>query len=241
MCTVSWLFEEGGYSIWFNRDELKTRSSAFPPSVRNVDGITFIAPRDPDGNGTWIGVNIRGFSCCLLNHYPFRHHPNKDGPSRGLITEAMLGCESQQNALSKLRGLPLANWRPFYLLLFQTGDAPLLCTWNGTALTVAEPHLPLTSSSFLPEEVLEARRRSFPVHPDDPSLDLFHSSHVPERGPYSVCMHRPEAETVSFTKIHVRHDSIDMEYLPASPCRGGEIKPQQLRIDRSAVGSSRKS
>ena len=44
------------------------------------------------------------------------------------------------------------------------------------------------------------------------------TSHEPERGPLSVCMHRPEARTVSRTLVEVAGDSAAMRYLDGSPC-----------------------
>lgn len=69
MCTVTWLIDAEGYTVFFNRDELKTRSHARPPTIRKQNGVNFIAPLDLDGGGTWIGVNEFGVTCSVLNNY----------------------------------------------------------------------------------------------------------------------------------------------------------------------------
>ena len=55
--------------------------------------------------------------------------------------------------------------------------------------------------------------------PTEAHLD-FHAGHHPERGPYSVCMHRPNAQTVSFSWIRVDRDGVRFRYTPDSLCRG---------------------
>jgi hypothetical protein len=51
------------------------------------------------------------------------------------------------------------------------------------------------------------------------ALFAFHASHASCPGAYSPCMHRPDAETVSFSWIRVRPGEIEFFYSPAAPCR----------------------
>lgn len=233
MCTVSWVMEQQGYTVFFNRDELKTRSRGLLPSIRNRDGVEFIAPTDPDEKGTWIGVNVHGFACCLLNQYG-RTTPTPAGTcSRGLVVESILASASQTEALRKLRDLQLGEWRPFLLLLFENTHVPLLCSWNGFEFVVSPAtHSPISSSSFDTEAVIQTRKSCYPGYVSIDTLESFHASHIPERGPYSVCMHRPDAETVSFSKIRVSAKAVEFEYLPTSPCLSHEAPGLFLRISR---------
>jgi hypothetical protein len=243
MCTVSWLAERGGFTIFFNRDELKTRSRALPPYVRSSHGMNIIAPLDPDGKGTWIGANQLGLACCLLNDYSSCRmgvlarpevakgrdaHPT----SRGLIVESLLGTESQRASLVRLRNLELADFRPFSILLFQSDTHPVLCRWNGSTLIESFPSLPFSSSSFDTARVLNARLKSFPARCNARTLEAFHASHAPSRSAYSVCMHRADAETMSFSRIRVTRETIDFAYLPAAPCRKNEFQMLQQRMER---------
>ena len=50
-------------------------------------------------------------------------------------------------------------------------------------------------------------------------LRRLHRSHAPERGPYSTCMHRPDASTVSFSWIRVTATEVNFFYSPAPPCK----------------------
>jgi hypothetical protein len=43
-------------------------------------------------------------------------------------------------------------------------------------------------------------------------LRRLHRSHRPERGAYSICMHREDAATVSYTEIRSRPGRVEMEY-----------------------------
>ena len=87
MCTVTFLpYKEEGYILTSNRDEKLTRPSASMPEVHKKKKYQLVFAKDPIGGGTWIAVDDRGNSVCLLNgafephesRYPYRH-------SRGLI------------------------------------------------------------------------------------------------------------------------------------------------------------
>src|SRR3982751_1081178 len=69
MCTVSWIRTREGYQLLCNRDERHTRRPAQAPTVREDQGVQFIAPIDGDEGGSWIGVNQFGLTLCLLNRY----------------------------------------------------------------------------------------------------------------------------------------------------------------------------
>ena len=59
---------------------------------------------------------------------------------------------------------------------------------------------------------------------DSGSLDWlrrFHQSHRPERGPYSVCMHRADAATVSYTEIGVEGDLATLRHSQGALCQCG--------------------
>jgi hypothetical protein len=45
-----------------------------------------------------------------------------------------------------------------------------------------------------------------------------HHSHIPEAGPYSICMHRADAATVSYTEVLVSARRGRMRYQAGAPC-----------------------
>ncbi len=97
--------------------------------------------------------------------------------------------------------------------------------WRKTWIPDADSRLPLCSSSFDPESVAESRRREFARILEGSGVSgighllAFHRSHAPQRGPYSTCMHRADAETVSFTWVSVTASEISLYYAPGAPCR----------------------
>jgi hypothetical protein len=75
MCTVSVVPHVGGIRLLCNRDERRTRPAALPPAIHLVRGTTALFPVDPEGGGTWIGVNDAGLAVTLLNTYIRRPGP----------------------------------------------------------------------------------------------------------------------------------------------------------------------
>jgi hypothetical protein len=187
MCTVTWLLEHDSYTVFFNRDELKTRSRALPPAVKMQNGVRYIAPMDVDGGGTWLGVNEFGVTCGLLNNYdvrsssfrsqsveaPLRQHFKRRSRdeediatnfvSRGLLVTSLLDSRSPSTALTKLETLRLKEFRPFLLALFAPNQPPVLRNWDGEKLQIQEePIVPLiSSSSYDTQNVVQNRLQQF--------------------------------------------------------------------------------
>ncbi len=228
MCTLSWIREPGGYRLFFNRDERPSRAPGLPPMPGKTEYLYWLAPRDGESQGTWIGVNEAGVSLALLNRY----HDSPvggNGPwtSRGLLVSGLLHSMSITGVRLGLEQLDRAAYQPFTLVAFEPDKPAQLFAWNGRELTedaVEDTGLVATSSGANQEEAarvrgeLFARRRElFPALDDAALFEALHASHWPASGPYSVCMHRPEASTVSFTRIDVLGDSSLMTYVPGPP------------------------
>jgi len=240
MCTVTWLLQSTGYRLFFNRDELKTRGIARPPAIGELKGVKYIAPGDADAGGSWIGANEFGVSLAILNYYHARGAapvPAKDYISRGVLLKSLFDCRGQAEALRQLQQERLENYRPFILLIFAPAAPPLASTWNareGGLKIDREAACPLSSSSFDSREVIEGRIKLFrerfsgsrPLTAE--FLRSYHRSHEPEAGPYSVCMHREDAQTVSYSEISVDSNIIEFRYLPGSPCRHSFLTPLTL-------------
>ncbi len=223
MCTVSWLHAGSGYHLFFNRDEKKTRAVATPPRFSIEDGIGILAPRDPQGGGTWIAVNSCGVSLSLLNGV---------GPvpsmamSRGLLPDRLIRLGSLAAILASLRNTDLAMFLPFRLVILAPGHPIHLFEWDGMDRRLVTSDADsgfVTSSSYEPQRVAESRRGVFdamkPVVAD--SLEGFHRYHGESPNALSPCMHRDDAETVSFTRIRVDETSASLFYVDGAPCRQG--------------------
>ena len=60
-------------------------------------------------------------------------------------------------------------------------------------------------------------------------LRQLHRSHAPKRGPFSICMHRADAATVSYTEVSVTKNSASMRYA-SGPHRGRIFRDRDLGV-----------
>lgn len=243
MCTLTWFREPDGYQVFFNRDERRARKPAIPAAIRGEASRHFIAPLDGDFGGSWIAVNDCGMSFCLLNGYAGPADECPEPPdrytSRGLLLTALVDAGSAREVSQRLERRELQRFRSFLLVAFSADGNGRLSTWRGGRLAeepLTDAHLPIISSSFDTEAVRRSRRalfQEFRQRGDDAGERhfAFHESHRPQRGPHSPCMHRPDARTVSFSRIRVSRRRICFDYSPHSPCEGRPESPP-LCIDR---------
>lgn len=225
MCTLTWWRDARGFSLHFNRDERKTRPGATPPEFVTIDGVRALAPRDGEAGGTWIGVNERGVAVALLNGYQHaRHRAEGAFRSRGLLVREQLGAASARKVADRVRVLDLPIYRPFLLTTFDRSTA-FVIEWDGLradARALDDGMRPMVSSGYDFEGVARMRRELFDSLAaegvDDEMLARFHRSHEPERGPYSPCMHRDDAATVSYTRVTVDGSEGAIEYHAGAPC-----------------------
>jgi len=221
MCTLSWLFTPTGCEIFFNRDEQRTRERALP--LRALNNAAY--PVDPQGGGTWIGANANGLAFALLNFYQGCMPKDKHGKatklvSRGRIITQLVKCDSLASVKTTFEVLDLTQFAPFSLCVF-TPISQVLWQWTGQKLHV-DPTItsPMTSSSVHFEEVKASRLYHYAQLPvmSSSSLFAFHTQHQPDKNHKSVCMHRDDAQSVSFTHIQLQSEQAIMRYHNSSPC-----------------------
>jgi len=217
MCTASWFFHSQGYHLFFNRDEKQTRSRALPPSTVPTASGSVIMPIDPDGGGTWIGVNSSGWTYALLNNYQGQI-PDGKLTSRGSIVSRVLQYRSIEQIAPLLGSLPLMEFAPFSLLCLAPPQTPisdkpeeqnddgnvLRWNWDGQRLQRAVAHRLLTSSSRHFDLAQQSRMTQ--------AVDFDHSE-------ISVSPHR-----------------IQYDYTDSAPCCAGETLTIELPVRRE--GSS---
>jgi len=241
MCTVSWLEQAGGYQLFCNRDEKRTRGTARPPETHMRAGLRYTAPTDSDHGGAWIAVNELGFSICLLNG----DHPSL-GPatvtrrSRGHVVTDLATSSTPSDALQVLRRQDLRVYNPFVLLLLAPNRPAVIVRWNGVLLRLdsrpGEQNF-LTSSSYDVAGVRRSRVEDFTLHRQR-GMDLtqaireFHACHGGGASAYSTCMHRSDAETVSYCEVHVSPGEVTFLYSPAAPCL--HLPAQRLSLPLAA-------
>jgi Transport and Golgi organisation 2 len=236
VCTVSWAHQPGGYHLLCNRDEKRTRGTAFAPRVVEIGGVRYIAPLDPVGGGSWLSANEFGVSLCLLNGQP---GVESAGPrrSRGLLIRELAWAPSAAECALWIQQLDLRLFSAFSLVILEPGRSAIVTQWDGEELAVdpsGDAHMPLTSSSYDAEGVRRSRLSEFasrvsPARTFDPALLYwFHSSHGEEPDAYSPCMHRSDAATVSFSWVIVTRDAIRFLYSPGAPCQSMPSEQQIL-------------
>lgn len=253
MCTASWFFSTDHYYVFFNRDELKSRSIALPPSAQSCNSLQALMPIDPDGGGTWIGVNDAGWTFALLNYY---QGDTPAGPliSRGGIVRSMLACASQQQLNNQLQSLNLQRYAPFSLLSFapvqlaatakppeqnEATNSVLMWQWNGRQLSRRSCTRVMSSSSKLAHGVLAARRDAashFNVLPQhaagtEPANDAS-SQHLIERHRQLHSSHLPDQS--AFAVCMHRSDAGTVSYSEIS------VTAQQSRFDYYAGSPCRR-
>lgn len=240
MCTVSWQFDTAGYQLFFNRDELNSRQPALLPEIKQHQNTRIIAPTDTDAGGTWISVNEHGLTLCLLNNYAAPAQiADQDWISRGQLVSDHSHFREPDGLINQLQSIHLNHYRPFDLLALSLNDHIWQLSWDGSQLQqIKNPNMPLTSSSFETQAVINSRLQQFSelAVPSAIQLQRYHASHQPERGGHSVCMHRDNGQTVSFSHISVNRSHINFNYYAGSPCQAS--KPHSTSFDISVSKQS---
>lgn len=251
MCTLTWWREsEETYEIFFNRDEKKTRARAVEPRPFDVGGVPFLMPRDPEAGGTWMLANTRGVVVCLLNRWHEELMIDELVESRGLLVKRMAGMENVPAVEERLRGQDLGRTRPFTLVAFDpVGERGF--DWDGRDLRRVELRMPMCSSSYHFEEVRAARRTRFAElvgasRCRGSDLERYHADTAAGASARTVRMCRPDAQTMSRSRVRVGPQRVRWDYWEEQPdltglpvARRVELVRQEDR--REEVGTPRVS
>ncbi|MDX1388388.1 MAG: NRDE family protein [Acidobacteriota bacterium] len=235
MCTVAFIPDaDGGYILGHNRDELRARARGLPPARFERCGMSFLAPRDPDGGGTWIGVNASRMTLCLLN--AAERDPTRlpaEPRSRGLLLWDVLPLGSADGVDARLEETRkrLAGIRAFHMVAALPGArggeaVSVHWTWDGERLARErrEGATMYVSSSYDQTAVEHERGKAWERlgadhrRPDEPALVRWLASEGETPGPFTVCMERPNAMTVSRTLVIASAGGVEMRYLDGPPC-----------------------
>ena len=248
MCTLSWLRNPQGFDLLFNRDEKRVRPAAEEPTALHGGSTRMLAPRDGEAGGSWIAANEHGLVVALLNGYhagdTAAASPRGAWTSRGHLVIDLARCASVSELGSRLDDRDLGAFRSFHVAAFDPADG-LLASWhdgNLERLGESSFEAPLLSSSYRYEDVAESRRTRYRENlraTERPTIETvlaYHRSHHPERGPFSTCMHREDARTVSFTWVRVDRNRVSMRYSADAPCRAWP-PGAPLVLERSRVSA----
>lgn len=229
MCTVTIVSKPGGdhaFRMACSRDESHGRASAIPPRHQTMRGVNALVPIDPASGGTWVGVNEFGVALTLLNHNLSEPPVGRD-QSRGQVIPALLHVHAVEEIIPAASTILRERMMPFRLIacdgrsvLLWRGIDPVdqaeLSSWDAKPL--------MFTSSGLGDHLVESPRRElfdgwFSGNPDQvfQEQDAFHRHQWPGKEQLSICMHRDDARTVSYTTLDVTPSSISVLYHPDRP------------------------
>ena len=241
MCTVTWWRTPGGYEIFFNRDERKSRKPARAPSIHQAHDVRYVAPEDGNAGGSWIGSNEYGLSLCLLNYYAAAAAdatPGRVGPYlRGGTCAA-----SVADVAHRLKHVEIADYSPFFLVALDVASPATVHAWDGKSLVsydVPDDQVPITTSSFDTDNVVAQRRERFAAmlkqygRIDADLLGAYHASREARGDAYSVFMRRDDAETVSVSHVMVSPEAVAFDYAIREVFERNGPRPPKVVLARS--------
>jgi hypothetical protein len=226
MCTLTFIPRDDGYILAMNRDERIVRSPATPPALVQVGETRALYPTDIEG-GTWIGINEHGVALGLLNR-------NVDGDplakirSRGEIIPMLLRLSCIGAADAAMQNADLGGILPFRLIGVSTAEKAVVeWRWDQHKLESATQEWKAQhwfSSSLSDGQAGLQRNAACAAAWNEPDAGLtswlrrLHASHGEGPGPFSICVHREEVETLSYTEVSCSPDQACCHYFPGSPC-----------------------
>ena len=256
MCTVTFIARRRGYCLGMNRDEKLIRPAGVPPKRQMMNGRAVISPSEP-GGGTWIAVNDHGATLALINWYSITARVGGKAVSRGEVINSTSSAISPEVAAAALDGLPLNRINPFRLIGIYPANGEIVeWRWNLKQL-VRKNHRwksqQWISSGFDEPTAQRVRGKTFQQAQRQRSagsldwLRRLHRSHSPQSGPFSTCMHRADAATVSYTEVTVSSCEAVMRYHANAPCKTSapivhrfrlrQLSPQVVETNRTGGAS----
>lgn len=228
MCTLTFIPKNEGYLSGMNRDELLTRSTALSPKSHRQSAMEYICPREPSG-GTWIACNSLGNLLALLNWNEIDVAAlGEKCRTRGSVIPELIVEENSSSTDARLARLSLDGVFPFRLCGAFLNERQLIeWRWDGSRIHRIESPWARKhwfSSSLSDTSAAENRGRNCRAASFHPTvgttswLRSLHRSHEPKPGPYSVCVHRHDAATVSYTEVECYPPRVSMSYLSGNPC-----------------------
>lgn len=126
MCTLIASFQQHRdvpLVIAANRDEILDRPATGP---RRWPGEPFIAPRDEQAGGTWLGLTTSGMFVGVTNRFPAPRHADRD--SRGTLVVEALRAKDASSLHATLASLSPRRFNAFHLLYADATHA--FVTWS---------------------------------------------------------------------------------------------------------------
>jgi hypothetical protein len=222
MCTVSVIRLAGLVRLVSNRDELRSRPAALPPTLTRDGDLQVLAPTDPASQGTWIACNQLGLAIALLNVNPPAGAVGAGPRSRGGIIPLLIRGRSLGEVSELAASIDHREFAPFRLVAVHADEDDVLeiapAASRVRRLPLSVPRM-FTSSGLGDQKVEGPRRQLFErtvTQAGEGQLperqDRFHAHRWRDRLAVSVHMSRADAWTVSRTAIEIRAPQIVMSY-----------------------------
>jgi hypothetical protein len=211
-----------------NRDEKIARGAGFPPEIHEFEGTKAIYPSDGD-SGTWFATNDYGITLALLNWNTVAPHSmDAKTRSRGRVISALIDSRSQSDLYKLFDVSNFEGMMPFRLVgVFPSEQTIWEWRWDSKQLRFQAHKWESRHwfSSSLSDRQAESLRgvvcRDAQNEPDAgsaPWLRRLHASHTGGLGPFSLCVHREDVKTLSYTEVMVAAGHIKMGHFRGSPC-----------------------
>jgi hypothetical protein len=243
MCTLTVVIVNDGFLMAMNRDEKIARGAGLPPEIYEFDGTRAIYPSDGD-SGTWFASNEYGVSLALLNWHDVA--PSSVAAtrrrSRGRVIPTLIDSRSLSDLHEVFSVSNFAGMMPFRLVgVFPSEQEIWEWRWDSVHLDflVHAWESRHWFSSSLSDERAESLRgaacRTARNESDAGSvrwLRRLQASHAGGPGPFSLCVHREDVKTLSYTEVTVKSGSVRMCHFLGSPCTMNPADPTEIEIDR---------
>lgn len=238
MCTLTlaWrTFGDTPVALAATRDEAHRRPSD-PPTVRGQDP-RYVAPRDAEAGGTWIGLSASGVVAAVTNRWL---DDDREGDrSRGRLVRDCLEADSAEAAVRTVeRDLETRSYDGFHLVLADDVAAFWLSYDGVLAVTRLDPGVHVVGNvggivNGAERLSIPERRREFGTERAD-SARRIAAALVPEPGEsggtwldrasdvladheYGACLHGDDFGTQSFTRIRTGSDP-SFAFADGPPC-----------------------
>jgi hypothetical protein len=238
MCSLSFIPRSNGYLLAMNRDERLSREVALPATVSNIGNHFALFPYESSG-GTWIGANDSGVALALLNRN-VEEGSSRKLKSRGRVIPQLLVAGTAGELQTAVRRLDLIGTLPFKLVAF-IPDERTIIEWNWDATQLRSIIHPWTHGHWFSSGLSDstaARKRGAVcqaawkrARPGTLTwLRQLHRSHRPTRGAFSICVHREDAQTVSYTELSCGERLLKLRYRPGPPCQPADVFTARLDL-----------
>ena len=243
MCTLTLVTGNDTYLMAMNRDEKIARGAGLPPEIYEFDGTRAIYPGDGD-RGTWLAANEYGITFALLNWNDIAPHgiAATRRRSRGRVIPTLIDSRSLSDLHEVFSVSNFVGMMPFRLVgVFPSEQEIWEWRWDSAQLEgqVHEWESRHWFSSSLSDERAESLRGAacrLARHESDAGsvrwLRRLQASHAGRPGPFSLCVHREDVKTLSYTEVVLSSESVRMCHFRGSPCSINPADSTEIEIDR---------